>query len=293
MSHIFQRNPGTNNSWGLSACSRTQITGCLWPGYYTTTNHSYSGVIKESTVEWCSVDSNDESRFCMYASSGHTRVWHRSGDRYLPEWHSLTTHRPHLRLHGVGGHQLQLMVTFGVFLQGKVNSVLSVGCWPCTTAISSTGRWCAFSAEQHMSTYGCCDAACSSWCTITALASKIPRSLSNWTRMRHNEAGTYSFSKVCHNHFWIATTDARCLGQYIAGWNSAPLWLIACENTRLYCRQTGLHCVLMWLFEHSLLWHVFHLVWIYHHLLLQWQNTRHINIFSTMNLSLKVLNFFR
>ena len=25
-----------------------------------------------------------------------------------------TTHRPHLRLHGVGGHQLQVAVTFGV-----------------------------------------------------------------------------------------------------------------------------------------------------------------------------------
>ena len=34
--------------------------------------------------------------------------------------HSPTTHRPHLRLQGVGGHQLQLAVTFGVSA-GKVN----------------------------------------------------------------------------------------------------------------------------------------------------------------------------
>ena len=31
------------------------------------------------------------------------------------------THRPNLRLHGVGGHQLKLVITFGV-LEGKVNS---------------------------------------------------------------------------------------------------------------------------------------------------------------------------
>ena len=37
----------------------------------------------------------------------------------------------------------------------------------------------------------------------------------------------------------ITTTGARCLGQSIAGWYSAPLWLFACENTCLHCRQWG------------------------------------------------------
>ena len=36
-----------------------------------------------------------------------------------------TPHRPHLRLHGVGGHQLQPSIRFGV-LQGKVNIVLYI-----------------------------------------------------------------------------------------------------------------------------------------------------------------------
>ena len=42
----------------------------------------------------------------------------------------------------------------------------------------------------------------------------------------------------------IVTTGARWLKQSITGWHSAPLWPFACENTRLHCRQTGLHCVL-------------------------------------------------
>ena len=90
------------------------------------------------------------------------------------------------------------------------------------------------SAGQRKSTYGSCDATCSSWCTI-ALDSKIPRSLANLTGMGHDEAESYSFSRTCHNIFRIATTDARCLGQSIAGWHSAPLWLFACEITRLRC----------------------------------------------------------
>ena len=54
----------------------------------------------------------------------------------------------------------------------------------------------------------------------------------------------------------IATAVARFLGQCIAGWHSAPLWPFECENTRLRCCQKGLHCVLMWLFGHPLLWYV-------------------------------------
>ena len=63
----------------------------------------------------------------------------------------------------------------------------------------------------------------------------------------------------------------RCLGQSIAGWHSAPLWLFACENTRLRCRQRGVHCVLMWLFGHPLLLHAYYL-WseFINHILLQW-----------------------
>ena len=36
-------------------------------------------------MKWRSVVFSDESRFCLYASDGCTRVRRRSGDRYLPE----------------------------------------------------------------------------------------------------------------------------------------------------------------------------------------------------------------
>ena len=36
-------------------------------------------------VEWRSVVFNDESRFCLYASDGHTRIRLRPGERHLPK----------------------------------------------------------------------------------------------------------------------------------------------------------------------------------------------------------------
>ena len=36
-------------------------------------------------VEWRSVFFNDESRFCLYASDGRTRLRRRPGERHLPE----------------------------------------------------------------------------------------------------------------------------------------------------------------------------------------------------------------
>ena len=81
-----------------------------------------------------------------------------------------------------------------------------------------------------------------------------PRSLANWAGTGHGEAGTYSLSRACHNHYRIATTGARSLGKCIAGWHLALLWLSSRENTCLRCRQMGLHYVLMWLFGHPLLW---------------------------------------
>ena len=48
-------------------------------------------------VEWRSVVFSDESRFCLYASDGRTRVRPRPDEHHLPE-----CTRP--RLHGIGGH---------------------------------------------------------------------------------------------------------------------------------------------------------------------------------------------
>ena len=77
-----------------------------------------------------------------------------------------------------GGHQLQLAVTFGVSA-GKVNSAhLHNLITPCYCHFFDRKEIC-FSAEQRTSTYGCCDSTCSSWCTTTAQASKIPKFLAN------------------------------------------------------------------------------------------------------------------
>ena len=84
---------------------------------------------------------------------------------------------------------------------------------------------------------------------------------------------------------------ARCFGQSIAGWHTAPLWPLACENTRLRYRQRELHCVLMWRFGHLLLWHVcfiwseFIIIYSYNDKLLV------TSICNTVNLSLKALLF--
>ena len=114
------------------------------------------------------------------------------------------------------------------------------------------------------------------------------RSLANWTRLGHDEAGTYSFSRACQ----IATTGTRCLGHSIAGWQSAPLWPFACKNTCLHCRQREPHCVLMWLFGHTLLWPVF-FIWSEFVIMYSYNDKLPTaSIFNTMNLSLKVLHFF-
>ena len=105
-----------------------------------------------------------------------------------------------------------------------------IGCYPRASATSSRESWYAFPAGQRYS-----------WCARTALSSRNPRCFANWTRMGLEE-GTNSFSRVCHNHCRIATTGARYLWQSTAGWHSAPLWLFACENTRLLChRRTTLY----------------------------------------------------
>ena len=78
----------------------------------------------------------------------------------------------------------------------------------------------------------------------------------------------------------------------ITGWHSAPLWMFVCKNTCLHCCQRGLHCELMWLFGHPLLWHV-SFIWS-EFLIMQSHNDKLpvTSICNTMNLSLEVLHFF-
>ena len=64
-------------------------------------------------MEWRSVVFSDESRLCLYASDGRTRVRRRPGERRLPECIRPRHTDPILGLM-VWGHQLQLAVTFCV-----------------------------------------------------------------------------------------------------------------------------------------------------------------------------------
>ena len=71
------------------------------------------------------------------------------------------THRPYLRLHGVGGHQLQLVITFGV-LEGKVNSARYIAKVVNPVLLPILEQEGDVLAGQRICTYGCCDTLCSS-----------------------------------------------------------------------------------------------------------------------------------
>ena len=227
---------------------------------------------------------------CIYAPANdeRTRVWRTPDERHLPKciypWHTGPTSG--FMVWRAFSYNMQSHL---VFLQGKVNSAHYIAqvLIPCYCQFFNRKVMC-FSVAQHTSTYGCCDAICSSWCSTTALASKNHRSLTNWTHMGHDEAGTYSFSRAFHNHCQIATTGARCLGQSIEWWHSAPLWLFACENTRLCYRPMGVHCVLIWLFGHPLLWHVC-FIWSEFIITYYYNDKLPVtSIFNTTTLSLKM-----
>ena len=72
-------------------------------------------------VEWRSVVFSDESRFCLYASDGHTRVCCRPSERHLPE----CIHSRHIG--PTSGFIVWWAISYNsrsnlVFLQGKVSS---------------------------------------------------------------------------------------------------------------------------------------------------------------------------
>ena len=88
--------------------------------YDDTAKHGYSGVVKESTGEWNGVVVfSNESRFCLYASDGHTRMRHRPGESHLLEctrpWH--TGHTSSLTVWRAISYNLRSHL---MFLQDKV-----------------------------------------------------------------------------------------------------------------------------------------------------------------------------
>ena len=64
-------------------------------------------------MDWRSIVFSSDSKFCLYASDGRTRVRRRSGERHLLEC-IMKARLPHLRDHGVRGLQLQHLAILGV-----------------------------------------------------------------------------------------------------------------------------------------------------------------------------------
>ena len=153
-------------------------------------------------VKWCSVVFSDESRFCLYASHGCTRVQRRPGERHLLEcirpWHT----SPTSCFKGVGAISYN-SPSHVVYLQGKVNSANYIVQFVNPVLLPFLRQegdvlFQQYNARPHM----------------------LLQCLLNWTCVGCDQAGTYSFSRAYHNYCQIATTGARCLGQSIAAWYS-------------------------------------------------------------------------
>ena len=182
-------------------------------------------------VQWRPVVFGDKSRFCLYASDERTRVRCRPAfahNTQAPPQASRCVYiwvlgRVNVRGHwlpsgfvGLGGITIYNSRSLVVFLQGKVNSARYIALAVSPMLLSFIRQEGAVPFQQDSASPHMAAATCSSWCTTTALASKNPRSLANSTRMGHDETGTYSFSRACHNNCRIATTGARCSGKSIA-----------------------------------------------------------------------------
>ena len=156
--------------------------------------------------------------------------------------HSLTTQRPHLRLHGVAaiGYNSRSHL---VFLQDKINSAHYIAQVVNPRLLPFLRRECGvFSRTTHIHMQllrrNVLFVVSNKW-----TGQQAPRSLANWALNGYDEKGTYSFSKVCHSHCRIATVGARCLGQSIAGWYSAPLWLLCARIHPCIAVRGGTLCI--------------------------------------------------
>ena len=156
-------------------------------------------------VEWFSVVFSDESRFCLSVSDGHTRVQQRPGEHRLLE----CIHPRYKALPQASwcGEAIRYNVWSDLeFLQVKVNST-SLNAQvvnPVLLPFIQKEGDVLFNRTTHVHirllqrnmlfvVYNNCP------------GHKNPRSPANWTRMGHDEVGTYSFSRACNNHCWIAT----------------------------------------------------------------------------------------
>ena len=128
------------------------------------------------------------------------------------------SHRPHLRLRGVGAISYNSWSLL-VFLQGKVNSACYIAQvvnplllpfirqegdvlfqQDSTRPHMATAMHCALHGVQQFS-----------WPARTPDLSPIERI---WDMLKWE---LYSFARACHNHYQFATMGIRCLGKSIAG----------------------------------------------------------------------------
>ena len=141
-------------------------------------------------VELRSVIFSDGSRFSLYARDRCTHIQHWPGECHLPE--CICPHAGPTSGFMVWGAISYNSRSHLVFLQGKVNSAYYIA--QIVNPVLLPFLWqegdVLFSAGQCTSTYGYCDAKCSSWYTTTSLAIKISKSRVSWACMEHDEAGT-------------------------------------------------------------------------------------------------------
>ena len=135
------------------------------------------------------------------------------------------THRPHLSLHGVGAIIFSSWSHL-VFLQGKVNSV-------CYIAQVVNPMLLPFLRQEGHVLFqqdnACPHMAAAMQCALHGVQQlpwparspdvlqARPPDVCQLNLTGHDDTGTYSFSRACHNHCRILTMGKRCLGQSITG----------------------------------------------------------------------------
>ena len=201
-------------------------------------------------MEWRSVVFSDESRFCLYASDGHTRVRHRPGERHLPK-----CIRPRHTGLTSGFMVWGLSVTTLMFLQCKENSARIIAQVLKPVLVSFFDRkvmW--FSAGWRTSTYGCCDAACSWWLQLP-----WPARTPNLSPIEHvcdmmKRELTLSLEPVTtivELRQWMQ--DRGTIYRRMTFGTFMTIWMR--EYTPALPPER-VHYVLMWMFGHLSLWHV-------------------------------------
>ena len=240
-------------------------------------------------VEWCSVVFSDESRFCLYASNGHTRVQCRPGERYLPEWIRPRHISPTSGFMMWGGRGISYNLrSHLVFLQGKVKSahyIAQVVNPVLLLFLRQEGVW-FFSRTTHVHIRLL-------WCNVLFVVynncpgqqdSQI--SLTNWNvwnMMKQNLLFLRSLPQPLPNCDNWCKMLGRIYRKMIFG-----IFMTVCMWEYMPALPPeGVHCVLMWLFGHPLLWHV---CFIWSEFIIYSYNDKLsvTSIFNTMNLSLKV-----